>query len=43
MMKTNSETAWCGVRDEILFYKLTESASDARHSICGFKAIHIDV
>lgn len=43
MMNNNLEATWCGVRDEISFYKLSESASRARHSICGFKAIHIDV
>lgn len=43
MMNNNLEAAWCGVRDEISFYKLSESASHARHSICRFKAIHIDV
>lgn len=39
---TNREAAWCGVRDEISFYKLTESASISRHSIRGFTAIHIE-
>lgn len=43
MMNSNSEAVWCGVRDENSFYKLTESASIARHSIRGFKAIHFYV
>lgn len=43
MMNSNSEAAWCGVRDENSFYKLMESASIARHSIRGFKAIHFYV
>lgn len=42
MMNTNIEAAWCGVRDEISFYKMTESASIVRHSIRGFTDIHID-
>lgn len=41
MINNNLEATRCGVRDGVSFYKLSVSATHARHSICGFKAIHI--
>lgn len=43
MMNNNLEAAWCGVRDGVSFYKLTQSAGYTRHFIRGCEPIHIYV